>query len=63
MLVVNNAVNHVTQSRFYVWKRAEKKEATKAMLPGPEQQYIPKLTKSKLKDLAWSLDIKSKVVR
>jgi len=33
------------------------------MLSGPEQQYIPKLTQSKLKDLSWSLDIKSKVMR
>jgi len=61
--VVNNAVSHITQSRFYVWKRVERKEAHKAMLSGPEQQYIPKLTQSKLKDLSWSLDIKSKVMR
>ena len=34
------------------WKRAER---------GISPQYIPKLTKSKLKDLAWSLDIKHNI--
>lgn len=61
--VVNNSVNHMTQSRFYVWKRVEKTEKSKKTLPGAQQQYIPQLTQSKLKDLAWSLDIKSKVIR
>ncbi|MBI2053029.1 MAG: PrgI family protein [Candidatus Ryanbacteria bacterium] len=59
VVVLNNAVNHMLHTRFYVWKRAEKKE-TSSSAAAPVQ-YMPKLTQSKLKDLAWSLDINNKL--
>ena len=61
-----NAINYYLKPRLYLWRHAAPKpqaappaETAKApMLP-----VIPKLSESKLQDLAWSLDIKEKVGR
>jgi hypothetical protein len=47
----------------YIWKKVPQKpeEMKDAARTGASEIYIPKLTKSKLKDLAWSLDIKEKL--
>lgn len=50
------------RNKLYIWKHHSKKidpksAAAKAAAGIPEM-YVPKLTESKLKDLAWSLDIK-----
>lgn len=61
--VIENAFKYFTSARLYLWKKtppkpeketAEKKEAS-------PQIFVPKITQSKLKDLAWSLDIKEKI--
>lgn len=60
---IENAFHYMSASKIYVWKKREadklpkKREEAKRPLP----TYAPKLTESKLKDLAWSLDIKEKV--
>ncbi len=60
---IENAIHYMSASKIYVWKKREanklprKKEEAKR----PPPAYTPKLTESKLKDLAWSLDIKEKV--
>jgi len=61
--VVENAFKYLSSARLYLWKKtpakpAPKKELEKEKTP---QLYIPKITKSKLKDLAWSLDIQEKI--
>ena len=69
--VVENAFRYLTSSRLYLWKKREAKavpeiiQKTKAAGGGGEKTpaYMPKLTKNKLGDLAWSLDIKEKVNR
>ncbi len=58
------AFKHFTSNRLYLWKKREMKivatqETEKTKLP---PAYAPKLNKSRLDDLAWSLDIK-KVAR
>lgn len=61
--VVENAIHFRSSSRLFLWKKAPPKDfVTKAkdsVNKSPsENVYAPKLTNSKLKDLAWSLDIK-----
>ncbi len=65
--VVENAFRYVTKNKIYTWKKREmpvkKPEPSKTgPSAGGEELpiYVPKLTKSKLSDLAWSLDIKEK---
>ncbi len=64
--VVENAFRYVTKNKIYTWKKIEsppKKPEPGKTGPATEEElpfYVPKLTKSKLSDLAWSLDIKAK---
>ncbi len=63
--VVENAFRYVTRNKVYTWKKrempAKKPEPVNPPAGGEEiPVYIPKLTKSKLSDLAWSLDLKEK---
>lgn len=58
---VESAFYYFLNSKLYIWKKAERKPATR-----PDEMVkeatsiltIPKLSESKLKDLSWSLDIK-----
>lgn len=61
--VVENAINYQSSARLYLWKKGKPKDVTiktvgKINKSSGEGVYAPKLTNSKLKDLAWSLDIK-----
>jgi len=49
--------------KLYVWKKEPKKLETQADVAekGAESLYIPKLSDSKLKDIAWSLGVKDSV--
>ena len=65
--ITENAFRYFLGAKLYLWKKGEpkavpQKEAEKT---GAEKTmtYVPKLTKNKLSDLAWSLDIKEKVTR
>lgn len=61
--VFKNFLFYLAKPRLYVWK----KEAASAKPPAPELKTlqpaiksIPRISESKLTDLAWSLDIKTK---
>ncbi|MCR4283994.1 MAG: PrgI family protein [Parcubacteria group bacterium] len=61
--VVENAINYNSSSRLYLWKKDKPKNVTVKTTGSINKSsgagvYAPKLTNSKLKDLAWSLDIK-----
>jgi hypothetical protein len=58
--VLENAFNYFVSCKVYIWKKQElKKEKAETKKEEVAQEiYMPKLTKSKLKDLAWSLNIK-----
>lgn len=62
--VFKNWVSFTLRPRLYIWKQSplEKKAAPKAEQSTiqPLIKNIPKISESKLTDLAWSLDIKSK---
>ncbi|MCI0619429.1 PrgI family protein [Candidatus Wolfebacteria bacterium] len=49
---------YFTTSRLYIWKKEPKKpDAGKVGAATQDALYVPKLSDSKLKDLAWSLDV------
>ena len=61
---LENAFYYFIHSKLYLWnnsrrdrKQAEKKTATAAA----SQVYVPKLSESRLSELAWSLDIKERI--
>lgn len=52
------------KDRLYIWSKIPEKTPKRATAPAPAAKpaiFIPKLTESKLKDLAWSLDINEKM--
>lgn len=63
-IVLKNAFLYVLRPRLYIWRRVpttEKKEKIKRAEPETPATSTQKLTKSKLSDLAWSLDIHEKL--
>ncbi|MEA2701553.1 MAG: hypothetical protein QOE22_262 [Candidatus Parcubacteria bacterium] len=58
--IIEAALTFYTKSRLYLWKKEEKPEAPQA--PAPEAPVREKLvlTQGKLRELAWSLDIKDR---
>ncbi|MEK7598860.1 MAG: PrgI family protein [Patescibacteria group bacterium] len=62
--IAASALSHYTASKLYIWQKKE----TKAAKPAGAEIHketpkleLPKITESKLKDLAWSLDVKEKI--
>lgn len=60
--MVEAAVRYIVKNRLYIWKkrtpdverqRRERKKEASVIKP-----YVPKVSENKLKELAWSLDIK-----
>ncbi|MDO8555404.1 MAG: PrgI family protein [bacterium] len=62
--VTENALRHYTKNKIYTWKKIEKTITKTKEEIAPRNiatvAYVPKLTKSKLNELAWSLDIKKR---
>ena len=54
------ALYYVVNKKLYLWKQLpkQKKKVQKKEAPQVAQDYVPNSSKNKLKDLAWSLDIK-----
>ena len=55
---------YTINAKRYIWKKTDKKNNRQrvAKETGPvtvNQSYVPKVSRSKLKDLAWSLDMES----
>ncbi len=66
--IVENAFHYFLSSKLYLWRKKEPKPSPEMKIKeksGAEkiQAYAPKLTKTRLEDLAWSLDIKEKINR
>ena len=64
--VLQAAVEYNTKDRLYIWDKnrtTETKPLLEKISKGKEDpaKYVPAATASKLKDLAWSLDIKESV--
>lgn len=60
---VRSAFYYSLSSRLYLWRKEEKKQknttATPLDVTGQTTPQTPKLTEGKLKEIAWSLDIKN----
>lgn len=58
IFVLENSFKYLLQKKIYIWKKeANKKEIEGEETKKEEVSFNPKLSKSKLKDIAWSLDI------
>ena len=53
---LESALSYARRSKLYLWKKVERPAKAKAASRA-ETSYVPKLSDSKLKDLAWNLDI------
>lgn len=57
--IMEASFKYLMGDRLYVWKHSPKKAEKKTEETSSETgNLLPRLTKSKLKDLTWSLDIK-----
>ncbi|MBI4121409.1 MAG: PrgI family protein [Candidatus Ryanbacteria bacterium] len=60
---INNALNHFTHRRRYMWVRKAHEAPKKPVIEKRPITQGPQLTESKLKNLSWSLDINQKIDR
>ncbi|HEY4521676.1 MAG TPA: PrgI family protein [Candidatus Paceibacterota bacterium] len=60
--VLANFLSHTSQQKVFIWQRESKPRRSEEVgAPTPKGVGVaPKLTESKLQELAWSLDIKQK---
>jgi hypothetical protein len=59
IFVVESGIKYLLTDKLYIWKRRmkEKEEKTQEDKPKIEVNRISRVNTSKLKDLAWSLDV------
>lgn len=55
--VVESAIKYYMGGKLYLWKKEVKKTAKKEGVSAQGPLMVPRLADSKLKDLAWNLDI------
>ena len=55
--VVESAVKYYIGGKLYIWKKSERQAVSQEQAPQQNLLTLPKLADSKLKDLAWNLDI------
>jgi hypothetical protein len=62
IIVLEAGLKFYTGNKLYIWKKEDKEIIPQAGLAKERASpiYVPKLSDSKLKDLAWSLDIHEK---
>lgn len=57
--VLESGFHYLLSAKLYLWQRKDRPMETTAITLGGEQPVaVPKLSPSKLRDLAWSLDVK-----
>jgi hypothetical protein len=64
--VLESAFKYFTGNKLYIWKKEEKPKPTDVSTAVTDAKnyasvMVPKIADSKLKDLAWSLDIKESI--
>ena len=60
--IVEAVFKYILGNRLYIWKKEEKKIIKKKeKIEERTDLFVPKLSDSKLKDLAWSLDIQESI--
>lgn len=62
ILVLESALRYVAGHKLYIWQKQDPLLEPTNSQPQPTNKFtIPKLSKSQLKDLSWSLDIQEKI--
>ncbi len=65
ILSLESAFYYTLHSKLYLWNNEKKKQknspAVKTVSPISSEVYVPKLSESRLHDLAWSLDIQERI--
>lgn len=57
--VAESAFKYYTAERLYLWKKEQHAAEAAAPVAAPERAPLPTLSRSKLHDLAWSLDVQA----
>ncbi len=62
--ILNNAIGFFSQNKLYLWKKVQKpiKPQDEALLPETDLTGT-KLTRNRLQDLSWSLDVQQNINR
>ncbi len=55
--IVEAFIRYTLSHKLYLWKKEEKKEGEKKKEGASAPSYVPRLSDSKLRDIAWSLDV------
>jgi hypothetical protein len=55
------AFNYTLKNKLYIWKKQDKKIEPRKKTPQEPLLSVPKLSHSRLRDLAWGLDIKESI--
>ena len=69
IIAMENAFFFLLHPRLYLWNNERKtavnkaKASSKVAQPSAMEVYVPKLSESKLHELAWSLDIKERIAQ
>jgi len=61
--LVANYLSYVTKPRLFLWKKSKKKLTASEVGAHINNTQVPKVTKNKLNDLAWSLGINKSIKR
>ena len=62
--ILESAFNYTVNHKLYIWKKLPRKVTSETRVESViEPLLAPKLSESKLKDLAWSLDVTTKIGR
>ena len=64
ILAIENAFFFLIHGKLYLWNNTRKEVKARAATRAPERSapiYVPKLSESRLHELAWSLDIKERI--
>jgi len=60
--MLESAFRYLLTTKLYLWKKQERTATSSKITLGIEKPLeIPKLSQSKLRDLAWSLDVKENI--
>ena len=66
-LILESAIKYALTNKLYVWKKETKQPKGRAAASEQKEplanMYVPRLSDSKLKDLAWSLDVQQPKTR
>ncbi|MEK7662308.1 MAG: PrgI family protein [Patescibacteria group bacterium] len=57
ILTVESFIKYTFSQKLYLWKKEFKMPAPGTTIAPPEENLVPRLYDSKLKDLSWGLDV------